>query len=419
MRLKEEVPAGRASALQRGVQRFMQALSSKSQEVYRSRFRCFAHHCGLERHRWLDGLIAWLALSGENATSKFRTWQEFLRRRYQRKIAIMFSSGYGKLTRFLQAEGLLGWRLAPLYEENLAKQASQVSPECRGLAESWITQLRDRGYARSTLTHWRSRLLQFGHFLARRATRITRATLAQAQDWSKDLRESGLRPNTVNTAINAIRNFFAWLLRTGALKRNPMLTLDYLRQKEPLPEFLEEKEVLRVLRAARSTKEKALMELLYATGLRTREIRALDVRDLSVARKTLFLRSREEGEQAIPIGRPAAKALERYIGWRERYLQRIGLTAESSLFLGLRGRRIRQRQIDDIIRAVGERAKIGKRLTATVIRHTVGSHMVNRGGDLRVVQMILGHKGLDTTAKYSRVAWAPLQDVYELSHPRR
>jgi integrase/recombinase XerC len=224
---------------------------------------------------------------------------------------------------------------------------------------------------------------------------------------------------------SSARTFTAWLAHNGLLTDDPGVRLASAKAHRTLPAVLREDQALRLMDAAQSgsaqldpmaVRDRLILELLYATGIRVGELCGADVDDIDPARMTLRVRGKGDKERAVPFGRPAAQALDDWLcAGRPAFA-----TAESgrALLLGRRGRRLDQRQaravVHEAVAAVPGAPDIGPH----GLRHSAATHLLEGGADLRVVQELLGHASMATTQIYTHVSVARLRAVHDQAHPR-
>lgn len=318
----------------------------------------------------------------------------------------------------------------------------------------------EEGLAAHTLRAYRTDLAQFAAFLdawsaggecdyrgvdARRgrraasvdpAARILPAeqlTTAAVRAWTARMHEAGLAPVTVGRKLAAVRSFGAFLCRDGILASNPARAISNPKTTRPLPSFLTETETERLLSfddgGPCGVRDRALLELLYGTGLRAAEIVGLDRVDFDREANTVRVTGKGGKERIVPYGRPAAVALEvwdtRRAAWLAGESPRagknsapLGEDAERAMFLADNGRRLRTDALRRILQARLEQTAVGRRVTPHALRHSFATHLLNSGADLRAIQELLGHSSLATTQRYTHVSTRHLQDVYRSAHPR-
>jgi integrase/recombinase XerC len=249
--------------------------------------------------------------------------------------------------------------------------------------------------------------------------------LSTLRRWLGAQSESGMSRATLARRAATARSFTAWAVREELLEADPALRLKAPKLEKTLPGVLNQQQVLRVLGGLEDAaddggplalRNRAMVELLYATGLRVGELAGMDVDDLDPDRRTLRVLGKGNKERTVPYGVPAAFAVD---DWLRR--GRPVLAAETSgpaLFLGVRGRRVDQRQVravvKDLLDALGDTAATGPH----ALRHSAATHLLDGGADLRAVQEILGHSSLATTQIYTHVSVDRLRRSYQQAHPR-
>jgi integrase/recombinase XerC len=274
----------------------------------------------------------------------------------------------------------------------------------------------ERGASPHTLRCYTADLTEFSRFLAASSiagweaadTRVVRAYLA----W---LHKRKLAKATIARKLAAVRSCFRFLGRRGAMEANPARQVRGPRLGRRLPSFLpvDETAVLLYPEAEPSVagaRDRALLELLYASGLRVAEGCGLDVDDLDEGRRTVRVLGKGGKERVVPVGESALEALAAYLALRGR--------RRGPLFLNPRGGRLTTRSALRIVRARARRAGIVQRVTPHTLRHSFATHMLGAGADLRLIQELLGHSRLSTTQRYTHVSPEHLMRVYDAAHPR-
>lgn len=238
------------------------------------------------------------------------------------------------------------------------------------------------------------------------------------------LGERGLKRNTLLRRLSAWRSFFRFLCREGILTSNPLRTVASPRRERHLPRVLYQAEAKRLIEAAVPSnplrlRDRAILEVLYGSGLRISELVALNVEDLDLGSRHLRVLGKGAKERLVPIGSFAQDALKAYLEYgRPLLLQHQGNGNEPALFLNRAGRRISARGVRGIIKAYAARAGIQSRVTPHTLRHSFATHLLDGGADLRVVQELLGHARLSTTQVYTHLSRERVRRVYERTHPR-
>jgi integrase/recombinase XerC len=274
----------------------------------------------------------------------------------------------------------------------------------------------ERGSSPHTLRSYATDLTEFIRFLADEKigglaeadTRAVRAYLAR-------LHQRRLSKATIARKLAAVRSCFRFMARRGVLEVNPARQVRSPRLGRRLPSFLPKDEATQLLDAgpaagAAGLRDRALVELLYASGLRVAECCGLDVDDLDEGRRTVRVLGKGDKERVVPVGETALEALAAYLAMRGR--------ARGALFRNARGGRLTTRSALRIVKGLARRAGLGQRVTPHTLRHSFATHMLGEGADLRLIQELLGHSRLSTTQRYTHVSPEHLMRVYDATHPR-
>ena len=231
---------------------------------------------------------------------------------------------------------------------------------------------------------------------------------------------AGKSPATITRCTASLKSFYAYMLGRGAVKTNPAKTVAALKVERKCPEILTSKEVELFLEQPKCVDEKgyrdhAMLELLYATGIRVSELIGLDVGDVNLAGGFIRCRSKTR-ERIIPLYRTAIKALRDYItDIRPRI---ISGPDEQALFVNMNGGRMSRQGFWKIIKYYQEKAEISKDITPHTLRHSFAVHLLENGADLRSIQEMLGHADISSTQIYAHIIKKHLKDVYQKAHPR-
>ncbi len=230
----------------------------------------------------------------------------------------------------------------------------------------------------------------------------------------------GKSPATVTRSTASIKSFYAYLLQTGAIKANPAKSVAAMKVERKYPEILTNREVELFLEQPKCVDEKgfrdhAMLELLYATGIRVSELIGLNVEDVNLSAG--FIRCTSRGkERIVPLYHTAVKALEDYV--RDIRPRIIADEEEHALFVNMNGERMSRQGFWKIIKYYQEKAEIDKDITPHTLRHSFAVHLLENGADLRSIQEMLGHADISSTQIYTHVVKKQLKDVYNKAHPR-
>ncbi|MEA2209933.1 MAG: integrase/recombinase XerD [Solirubrobacteraceae bacterium] len=304
----------------------------------------------------------------------------------------------------------------------------------------------ERGLSRNTLEAYRCDLLQLGRFLELRGVDVGDAThndlatflseLAGAERAPPRQRAGGspgagdgsatraLRPaaaSTLGRKVACLRSFYRYLRREGAIAHDPTADLHGPRKTQRLPRVLTRQEVARLLREPSggeplALRDRALLELMYACGLRASETITLEPRDIDVDEAMLRARGKGSKERLVPIGRQALSALEAYRARARPVL--VGARSEPKLFVNRRGGGLTRQGLYKIVQGHARGAGLEDRMSPHTLRHSFATHLLDGGCDLRSLQEMLGHADLATTQVYTHLSAERLKDVYFSAHPR-
>jgi integrase/recombinase XerD len=283
----------------------------------------------------------------------------------------------------------------------------------------------EQGYSENTIAAYRNDLSQFARFLTKLDPPITSWAEVKKDNivgYILHLKEREYTSSTVARKVAAIRSFFHFLLAEGIIKDDPTATLDSPKVKKRLPKALSHDLVNRLLaEAGRSSKpkgqrDKALLELLYATGMRVSELVLLNIGDVNLASASVRCFGKGAKERIIPIYDRAVDALVEYLRkGRPRLMKDVN---EKALFLNHRGKRLTRQGLWLIIKRYADEIGMGSEVTPHTLRHSFATHMLSGGAGLREVQKLLGHANISTTQVYTHVNSERLREVYDESHPR-
>ena len=283
----------------------------------------------------------------------------------------------------------------------------------------------ERGLSRNTLTAYRTDLLQFGVFLAGRNMEATGAAGTDLSDFLAGLAQGNGQPactaSTVNRKAACLRSFYRHLRREEIVEEDPAAELAPPRRGRKLPHVLSQAEVQHLLAQPRgdeptAIRDRALLELMYACGLRASETIGLDVGDVNIKDGSLRARGKGSKERVVPVGAKAATALSAYLrGARPKLLQSAG---ENRLFVNFRGGPLTRQGLYKIVQRHARTAGLADRMSPHTLRHTFATHLLSGGCDLRSVQEMLGHADVATTQLYTHLSREKIKEVYFKAHPR-
>ena len=277
----------------------------------------------------------------------------------------------------------------------------------------------ERGLARNTLAAYRSDLRGVGAWLGRRGRPLGSATRLDLLDWLADQATSPSR--TVARRLSALRRFYAWRLREGLSLEDPTARLESPRLGRRLPQSLSEREVEALLDAPDpddplGARDRTMLEVLYATGLRVSELVGLRVDQVKLRQGVVRVTGKGAKERLVPLGEAAQDALAAFLSGAR--LEILGARTAEAAFPTRRGEAMTRQAFWLRLRGHAARAGITRHLSPHTLRHAFATHLLEHGADLRVVQMLLGHSDISTTQIYTHVARERLKQLHARHHPR-
>jgi tyrosine recombinase XerC len=282
------------------------------------------------------------------------------------------------------------------------------------LVEKFLLYLEvERNYSPHTLLNYHLDLREFLDFLG--DTSVEKVEYLHFRKFLAQLHERHYRPRTLARKLSSLRSFFRFLHQEGHIAQNPALLLITPRLDKPLPHFLSEGEMTKLLEfpsteQVADQRDRAILETLYSSGIRVSELTGLNVEDVDFISNILRVMGKGKKERLVPVGEKALTEIRRYLDGRS-FQQR-------ALFLNKSGGRLTDRSIRNIINKHIKATSILMHVSPHMVRHSFATHLLNRGADLRAVQELLGHKNLSTTQIYTHVTMEKLKNVYDQAHPR-
>jgi len=311
-------------------------------------------------------------------------------------------------------------------------QKPEVEPRFEALVLDFLAYLEfERGLARNTLDAYRTDLLQFGAFLARRSRGPIEADRGDVADFLADLATPGVGPDgepkpgcspaTISRKTAALRSFYRHLRREELVDVDPTATLVAPVKGRRLPHVLSYAEVKRLLESVSESdpialRDRALLELMYGCGLRASEAIGLEVGDVNTERGFARPHGKGSKERTVPLGREAGAAVARYL--RSGRPDLVGAGAEPKLFVNFRGGGLTRQGLYKIIQRHARDVGLDGKMSPHTLRHSFATHLLAGGCDLRSVQEMLGHADVATTQLYTHLSTDRIKDAYFSAHPR-
>lgn len=282
----------------------------------------------------------------------------------------------------------------------------------------------EKGYSPHTLAGYGRDLLEFLRLVGEDRC-VSHVTPAEVRAYIVSLHGRNTAAS-VARKLSALRTFFRFAVRRGLVASDPLAGLSGPKVGRHIPVFLTVDETFALLEAPGigdtfMHRDRALLELLYSTGMRVSELVSRDLDDLDFAEEVLKVRGKGNKERLVPVGRPALEAVRSWLVQRLQLLQeRAGrgkMVDKRPLFVNGQGSRLSARSVERTVRAYGERAGLAQVVTPHALRHSFATHLLEMGADLRSVQELLGHASLSTTQRYTHLTIDHLAGIYDQAHP--
>lgn len=272
----------------------------------------------------------------------------------------------------------------------------------------------ERGYSRHTLRAYKKDLEIFSNFVDSQPEKIEPIDV---RGFIAEQINSGLNKTSAGRRLAAVRSFFRFLHREGYIKSNPAKVVSTPKKPKMLPKFLTVDDVFSLIEKPEGigfmvARDKAILELLYSSGIRVSELSGLDMGDIDLREGLVKVKGKGRKERIVPVGSKAIEAIRSYLV--ERMLLK---KKDKALFLNRNGSRITERSIRRIVVKYARMVLIDVRIGPHTLRHTFATHLLQAGADLRTIQELLGHSSLSTTQKYTHLDITHLMEVYDKTHP--
>ena len=294
-----------------------------------------------------------------------------------------------------------------------------LNSECIELFESFLKN--EKKASANTLSSYMRDIRQFAEYLDSQGdASIISAGDEDLADYIEHLRDTGKSVSTVSRNIASLKNLYSYLTINRFIERNPATKLVPEKSTQKLPQILSSKEVDLLLAQpecidSKGYRDRAMLELLYATGIRVTELIELNLDDVNLSDGVIRCRSRDK-ERVIPMYPKAIKALQDYLELVRP--QMIALPDEEALFVNVNGERMSRQGFWKLIKHYQKKAKIEKEITPHTLRHSFAAHLLENGADIHAIQEMLGHADISSTQVYSQLVKKQLKEMYIMAHPR-
>jgi site-specific recombinase XerD len=287
----------------------------------------------------------------------------------------------------------------------------------------YLTTLQVKGYAAGTIRYQRNHLEHFQKYLGQRAiTMLTEVTTQTIIGYLATLTDRNLKRTSVISHLNALRQFFAYLCRQKQLDHNPTLKVEFPKPQKILKDVPTEAEIRQILavpdlRTPIGIRDRAILELLYSTGLRRQEAINLNLTDVDRENGQVFVyQGKNHKDRMVPLGETAAQFVEAYLKLVRWWF--VHDPKENALFIdSQKGSRLHPQTLNHIVNKTVRQSRVPKRITPHSFRHAMATHLLQNQADIRHIQLMLGHNSVETTELYTRLAIDDLKTAYRQAHP--
>lgn len=278
----------------------------------------------------------------------------------------------------------------------------------------------EKKLSENTLQSYRRDILQYQEYVEKNKINYAKANKEDMKTYLEYLKEIGKKPSTVSRNLASIRSFYQFLIRVKKVKHDPTEDIQSPKIEKRVPSVLTAQEVELLLDQPKDvdlkgTRDKAMLEFAYATGMRVTEIISLDIDDVNLEESFVVCRNGSK-QRNIPLGSMSLKALKEYVEEARPIL--IKNENEKALFVNINGTRLTRQGFWKIIKYYKEQAHIEKDITPHVLRHSFATHLLQNGADLKAIQTMLGHSDISSTQVYMQFQDSGLKDIYQKAHPR-
>lgn len=278
----------------------------------------------------------------------------------------------------------------------------------------------DKKLSENTLQSYRRDIEQYEKYVEENKINYLKVTEDTILDYMEYLREENKKESTISRSLASIRSFYQYLIRVKKIKKDPTMAIESPKVGKRVPNILTSKEVELLLEQPKDvdlkgTRDKAMLEFAYATGMRVTEMISLDLDDVKLDEGYVVCRSRTKSRN-IPLGSMSLKALKEYIEDARPYLIRD--EEEEALFVNVNGTRLTRQGFWKIVKYYKEQAHITKDITPHVLRHSFATHLLQNGADLKAIQTMLGHSDISSTQVYMQFQDPGIKNEYKKAHPR-
>ena len=278
----------------------------------------------------------------------------------------------------------------------------------------------DKRVSKNTLESYRRDIMQYADYIEENHMNYTKTSNEEIEEYMDYLKEEGKKASTISRNLASIRSFYQYLIRTKKIKNDPTENIQSPKVEKKIPSVLTSQEVELLLEQPqdvdlKGTRDKAMLEFAYATGMRVTEIISLNIENVDLEQGFVICNTVGK-KRNIPLGSISLKALKEYVEKARPIL--IKDENEKALFVNVNGKRLTRQGFWKIVKYYKEQAHITKDITPHVLRHSFATHLLQNGADLKAIQTMLGHSDISSTQVYMQFQDPALRNVYKKAHPR-
>jgi integrase/recombinase XerD len=278
----------------------------------------------------------------------------------------------------------------------------------------------DKRVSKNTLESYRRDIMQYADYIEENHMNYTKTSNEEIEEYMDYLKEEGKKASTISRNLASIRSFYQYLIRTKKIKNDPTENIQSPKVEKKIPSVLTSQEVELLLEQPKDvdlkgTRDKAMLEFAYATGMRVTEIISLNIENVDLEQGFVICNTVGK-KRNIPLGSISLKALKEYVEKARPIL--IKDENEKALFVNVNGKRLTRQGFWKIVKYYKEQAHITKDITPHVLRHSFATHLLQNGADLKAIQTMLGHSDISSTQVYMQFQDPALRNVYKKAHPR-
>jgi len=290
---------------------------------------------------------------------------------------------------------------------------------------SYLSYLKgQRGFSSATYRAYKTDLLSFEQYLKENFSitfdKVDKISKKHITSFLKTLHVQGVKKTTIARKLSSLRGFFKFLERKNIINKNPIIGISNPKTSKHHPKILNVDQISKLLdntqdNSPKGLRNRALLELLYGSGLRISEALALNIDDIDLSQEIIKIKGKGDKERIVPITSRCKELILRYLEQRKAFNPKDGT---KSLFLGIRGKRLNRREALRIVQNACIKISLPVLISPHTLRHSFATHMLESGADLRVVQKLLGHSRLSTTQRYTHITMGKIAHIYDKAHPR-